>query len=325
MRRALLIKEMLTSLHDVSKVFGRVEVCLWQQPKCKYGNVHRLDRNACMQDRKVVRSIVTACITIAFVSAIIWSTSSNAASPADELLETSFLGLRMQVPPGAKAGDMLSVQIPGHRLREVEVPAGAKTGDLLAIKAPDGSHHRALERVGRMKVIVSVPATAIPGDMLEVAVPGHGSHDVAVPAGVRPGQVFSFDVATPAASRPVSLPSALVTAMRKTMEGRKTSLGSTQAIQQILTELAFTTKMNKITSQFSNHLGHFVTHLPAAAASSSSPPVRILADKQAAGEAQGNATSGSEDEYAPLIEGVTCTAPVLFCLVLAFCTTLSLL
>ena len=48
-------------------------------------------------------------------------------------------------------------------------------------------------------------------------------------------------------------------------------------------------------------------------------------NKQAAGEAQGNATSGSEDEYAPLIEGVTCTAPVLFCLVLAFCTTLSLL
>lgn len=83
--------------------------------------------------RQLRRSVAILFLAAGLCAAIARSGRELGDAPGIRLQQGSDEDfVRVTVPPNAHAGDMLQVQVPGRRAREVQVPAGAQPGQVLS-------------------------------------------------------------------------------------------------------------------------------------------------------------------------------------------------
>ena len=160
------------------------------------------------------------------------------------------LDILATIPTDAHDGDVLKVMVPGSRHRyEVQVPAGAKPGQVLSFTDDDSSEQKMRKE---LNVLATVPAIANEGDVLEVAVPGHGTQLVAVPAGVKAGQVLRFTIAQKPATRQPIVPStnALVSAVQRSLlQGHSSEAHLARSIHRILQQSHVTHTIDQLVAK----------------------------------------------------------------------------
>jgi len=93
------------------------------------------------------------------------------------------------VPPEARGGQMIAVQVPGHGMINIMVPRGLKGGDQFNFRIPTAAppvHPSATQRQVQ-QTVVRVPRGVSPGGSFRVILPTNRVLVVGVPAGVKEG------------------------------------------------------------------------------------------------------------------------------------------
>jgi hypothetical protein len=162
---------------------------------------HEVHVHASWGTRRSLRAAFTAVLcTVGVVAAalVMLTVGQSAEVDRSELLSQGGPGqvnnmVEFRVPPNAKAGQILDVEVQGAPAREVEIPEGAKPGESLVVTEPGALAAKPAKEMFEFEV----PASGRPGEEIEVTVPGGDMRQVIIPAGAHPGEEISFRIKAP--------------------------------------------------------------------------------------------------------------------------------